>query len=273
MKHNQDPIWVICRRVIAACGLMTVLVGGGLVACTPQTENPIDQPEASDSPTSSPGADSGALASQIGESFFFHGAFQNQFSDALFVVQEDEDRGWGEILVLNRSDRAFQVPADVATPLWIYGTVETLTETELAENEVPESEWDNYEGQPFVVAERITLVPPPDELVENADAFIDQHVTVYGQVEPVEADNTFILRDPQLFGNKGVILIQGANADLDQVVGSENAVVSGVLRPYILADLKQDYDLPWDLDLQERLEADYQESPVIVVDQALPANN
>jgi len=260
MKHDQAPILVICRGVITACGLLTMLVGVGVIACTPETENPTAQPEVSESPTSSPDADSGVLAVQIGESFFFHGAFQNQFSDALFVVQEDEERGWGEVLVLNRSDHACQVPADIETPLWIYGTVETLTETELEENEIPESEWDAYAGKPFVVAERITLVPSPDELAENADAFLDQHVTVYGKVEPVEADNTFILRDPQLFGNKGVILIQGANTDLDQVVGSENAVVSGVLRPYILADLKQDYDLPWELDLQESLEAEVQSS-------------
>jgi hypothetical protein len=46
-----------------------------------------------------------------------------------------------------------------------------------------------------------------------------------------------------------------------------------VLRPYVLADLHQNYDLPWDLDLQERLEANYEESPVIVVDQALPVSN
>lgn len=273
MKHDQAPIWATCRRVMAACGLLTMLVSVGVVACTPQTENPTAQPEAAESTTPSSDEDSGALADQVGESFFFHGAFQNQFSEALFVVQEDENRGWGEILVLNQSDRAFQVPADTATPLWIYGTVATLTETELEDNEVPQAEWDNYAGQPFVVAERITLVPPPDELAENAEAFLNQHVTVYGKVEPVAAANTFILQDPQLFGNKGVILIQGANADLDQVVSSENAVVSGVLRPYILADLKQDYDLPWALDLQERLEADYQQSPVIVVDQALPVDN
>jgi hypothetical protein len=242
------------------------------VACTPQTENPTNQPDAAESPTLLDD-DSDAFADQIGEVFFFHGTFQNQFSDALFVVEEDEGRDWGEVLVLNRSDRAFQVPADAATPLWIYGTVEELTQADLSANEVPESEWANYQDTPVVMAERITLVPSPNDLVENADAFLDQHVTVYGKVEPVEADNTFILQDPQLFGGKGIILIQGANVDFDSVIDSENAVVSGVLRPYVLADLKQDYDLPWELEIQERLEADFQESPVIVVDQALPVIN
>lgn len=273
MTPLRQPKSVVRKPSIATLSLLPILSCLTLFACTPQTEAPSTQSETSESAASSSAADSVALADQMGESFYFHGQFQAQFSDALFIVREDEDRGWGDVLVLNRSDRAFQVPADVATPLWIYGTVEELTETELQENEVPEAEWADYEGNPVMVAERITLVPPPDELVENADAFLDQHVTVYGEVEPVAADNTFILQDPQLFGGKGIILIQGANADLDAVVGSEKAVVSGVLRPYVIADLKQDYDLPWELDLQERLEADFEESPVIVVDQALPISN
>jgi len=183
----------------------------------------------------------GDLASQFGKTFYFHGEFQDQLSEALFVVREDEDRNWGEVVVINQSDRAFQVPDNVATPLWIYGTVEQLTQAELQKNNVPEADWPLYDGQPVVAAERITLAPPPNELVENADTFLNQHVTVYGKVEPVAADNTFILEDPRLFGGKGIILIQGANADLDKVVGSEKAVVSGVLRPYVIADLKQEW--------------------------------
>jgi hypothetical protein len=263
-------------RSLASFGLLVLLTGSGLLACTPQPPAPTPESEVTESPTATSDPETtatSALADKIGESFYFHGAFQNQLSDALFVVQEDEDRGWGEVLVLNQSDRAFSVPTDAATPLWIYGTIEELTQAELETNEVPESAWADYEGQPVVIAERITLVPTPEELVENADSFLNQQVTVYGNVQPVEAANTFILENPSLFSGKGIILIQGANVDLDKVADSEQAVVSGVLRPYVLADLKQEYDLPWELDLQERLEADFEQSPVIVVDQALPVNN
>lgn len=266
MKLLQNPVR---SQPILAAGLLAVLSFSAPLACAPETEAPAPQPEASESSGSASETGSMALTDQMGESFYFHGKYQEQFSDALFVVEEDEDRGWGEVLVLNRSDRSFQVPGDVETPLWIFGTVETLTQEELQTNEVPEADWATYEGQPVMVAEQITLVPPPNELVDNAEVFHNQQVTVYGNVEPVEAANTFILEDPRLFGGKGIILIQGANADLEKVVNSETAVVSGVLRPYVIADLKEDYDLPWELDLQERLEADFEQSPVIVVDQAL----
>lgn len=257
----------IFNRPGPTLGLIVALGLPLVAACAPQTSTPsTPQPEVTLTEETSD------LAQQVGKTFYFHGAFQDQFSDALFVVQEDEGRGWGEVLVLNQSDRPFQVPDNVATPLWIYGTVKELTQAELQKNGVPETDWPVYEGRPVMVAERITLVPSPNELAANANAFLNQQVTVYGKVEPVEAANTFILQDPGLFGGKGVILIQGANADLNAVVDNEKAVVSGVLRPYIIADLKQEYDLPWNLDLQERLEADYQQSPVIIVDRALPAN-
>jgi hypothetical protein len=254
-------------------GLIAVLGIAGLSACNQQPASaPVAPSDATEAETP-PVPDTAVLADEMGKSFYFHGEFQDQFSDALFVVREDEGRGWGQILVLNRSDRSFQVPGNIETPLWIFGTVEALSEPELAQNEVPESEWSELVGQPVMVAKRITLVPPPNELANNPAAFLNQHVTVYGKVAPVAAANTFILEDPGLFGGKGIILIQGANADLSTVVDDEKAVVSGVLRPYVIADLQEEYDLPWELDLQERLEADFQESPVLVVDQALPANH
>jgi hypothetical protein len=240
------------------------------LACTPQddVETSEAQPETEVAPS-----ESAALAEQVGESLYFYAQFQEQLKEGFFVVTEDESRGWGDVIVLNRSDRSFQVPSDVTTPMWIYGTVETLTPDLLQEYQVAEAEWPDYEGQPFIAAEEITLAPAPDELVNNAEAFLNQHVTVYGKVEPIaSATDTFILQDPGLFGGKGVILIEGANANLSDVIGAEKAVVSGVLRPYVVADLQDEYGLTWELDLQNQLEADFEQSPVIVVQRALPAN-
>lgn len=269
------------RRAIAL-SLASALGAATLSACSPETTNPtetseveVDEVEAETtaSETTEATAEETALDEQMGEIVYFHSDFQNQVSEALFVVQEDGENGWGEVLVLNQSESSFQVPSDAETPLWVLGTVEDLSEAELQEQGVPESEWENYQDRPVVIAERITLVPDPSLLVENAESFLNQSVTVYGEVEVVAADNTFVLNDPNLFGGKGIILVQGADADLDSVVGEERAVVSGVLRPYVIADLEKDYDLSWDLELKEQLEADYQQTPVIVVDLALPVNN
>jgi hypothetical protein len=214
-----------------------------------------------------------ALVDEVGESFYFHGQFQNQVKEGFFIVEEDDDKDWGNVIVLNRSGRSFQVPSDTETPLWIYGTVETVTPEILREYQVDESNWSTYEGQSFIAAEKITLVPSPQDLASNPRAFLNQEITVYGKVDPIEsATNTFILQEPNLFGGKGVILIQGADADLSALVGLERAVVSGILRPYVIGELKDGYGLTWSLDLQQKLEADFEQEPVIVVQQALPAS-
>lgn len=44
-----------------------------------------------------------------------------------------------------------------------------------------------------------------------------------------------------------------------------------MVRPFIKSEFERDYDLTWDLDFQEELEAEYTEKPVLVVDSIYPA--
>lgn len=46
-----------------------------------------------------------------------------------------------------------------------------------------------------------------------------------------------------------------------------------MLRPFVKAEFERDYDLTWDLDLQEELEAEYSEKPVLVVDSIYSAKD
>jgi hypothetical protein len=51
----------------------------------------------------------------------------------------------------------------------------------------------------------------------------------------------------------------------------EEVVMTGVLRPFVTSDIERDYDLTWDLDLQEQIEAEYQERPVFIADEVYPS--
>ena len=39
----------------------------------------------------------------------------------------------------------------------------------------------------------------------------------------------------------------------------------------VLADIERDYDLTWDLDVEQEIEAEYNKKPVLVVDSIYPA--
>jgi nitrous oxide reductase accessory protein NosL len=86
MNLLQKPVR---SQPILTAGLLAVLSFSALLACAPETEAPAPQPEVSESTEATAEPVSMALADEMGESFYFHGKFQEQFSDALFVVEED----------------------------------------------------------------------------------------------------------------------------------------------------------------------------------------
>ncbi len=51
----------------------------------------------------------------------------------------------------------------------------------------------------------------------------------------------------------------------------EVVAVTGVLRPFVLAEFEREYELGWDLKLKEKLEAEYETKPVFVADSVYPS--
>lgn len=209
-------------------------------------------------------SESSKLARLENQTIVLHGSFQEQIKDGLFVIEDDSGKDLDNVLVLNESGRSFAVPADSETPIWVVGEVRPLVQ-DLGEP-VETVEGISYDSQFAIYADRITLAPSPEELVENPEVFYDQEVTVYGEIEQVEAENTFILRSPGLFSSDGIIVIGSGTIDIAAVEDGTKAAASGILRPYVIAELEKDYALSWDLSVQQRLEADYRSTPVLITD-------
>ena len=89
--------------------------------------------------------------------------------------------------------------------MWAIGTILPLDPTTI--DGIAPTELEAYAGKSAVYAEHITLAPEPAHLTAEAETFYNQDATVCSKVEPVEAENTFILKDPDLFEGKGVIVI------------------------------------------------------------------
>jgi len=116
-------------------------------------------------------------------------------------------------------------------------------------------------------------VPEPSELSENTEAFYGQDLTVYGEVEQIDAPNAFILEDPELFEGKGVIVIQTADSTSEIVADDAKIAVSGVLRPESIADLGNEYELSADPDWLDVLGVDYSDLPVLIADRITLTND
>ena len=206
-----------------------------------------------------------------GDSIALYGRFQEYLGGTLFVMDKGNLGDEGNVLVVNSSDRSFAVPANEGTPLWAVGQVEPLVANEI--DGIEPATLEPLEGESALFADRITLAPEPSDLTEDAEAFYNQDVTIYGEVEQVSADNTFILQDPELFEGRGVIIIQTGEVTENAIPDDAKIAVSGILRPYVIADLQEEYGLTWDSNLIQEFEAEYTEVPVLIADLITPTNN
>jgi len=245
--------------------LITAFAMLAVVSCadsTPYIEN-FDQDEV----TTNLEADNTA---SDGESVALYGRFEEYLGGTLFVLEESDGSSVSNVLVVNSSDR-FAVLEDAGTPLWAVGEIAPLVPEQI--DGVDATVLEPLEGQPTLYAERLTMAPEPTDLSGNAELFYNQDVTIYGEVEQVGADNTFIVEDPELFEGRGVIVIQTGDVTANEIPDDAKVAVSGILRPYVIADLEEDYDLIWDLELSKEWEAEYSEVPVLIADLITPTNN
>jgi len=126
-----------------------------------------------------------------------------------------------------------------------------------------------YEGKPAIIAQSIAPAPEPGEITENPKQYYGRTLAVAGEVEDIIGPNAFTLDEEQLIGaNDLLVLVRNPKTTVND---GQYVAVTGVLRPFVVADIEREYDLTWDLDLQRKLEAEYSTKPVLVVDAIYPS--
>lgn len=190
-----------------------------------------------------------------------------------FLLQDDQLFGGSEILVINAQIPTSTTDADQSTEdVQVTGEVRQLTLAEMERDyglTLDPALYGEYEDRPAIIAQSVVLSPDPEEISENPEAYYNQTIAVAGKIANQLSPNTFTLQEDQLFGGNEV-LITGATPDSNLEDGEE-VVVTGVLRPYVAADFERDYDLAWDLDVQEEIDAEYTNKPVLVTEEIYPS--
>lgn len=189
-----------------------------------------------------------------------------------FVVGDQEFFGGEDILVVNASGEVFELPEE-DTEVQVTGEVVEFLIADV------ESEYDldldpdlyvDYEGQPAIIAQSLAAAPEPGEIAEDPTQYYGETLAVTGEIETIYGDNTFTLDEDELFGGEDLLVVVN-NPTVAPIQDGETVAVTGELRQLVIADLETDYDLTWDLDVQEQLEAEYSDRPVLVVDEVYPS--
>lgn len=257
-----------CRTV--ALGLVSIASAAFISACSEPVSETTTPEEAAENVTTdelSEGAEG-----LIGETVSLRSEVAESIDEVSFLLEDNQLFGGEDILVINASGEPFVLNEGDDTPVQVTGEVQQLITADFESAygfELDPNLYADYEDRPVVVAQSIALSPDPGELTENPEQYYNQRIAVAGEVEEKFSPTTFTL-DEELLFNDDDLLVIAQEATAQTQVGEE-VTVTGVLRPYVKAEFETDYDLDWDLSVQERVEAEYIEKPVFVADEVYPS--
>lgn len=187
-----------------------------------------------------------------------------------FTVNDEEFFGSEPILVVNSSGEPFTFPEDDDTEVQVTGEVRNLAVADLNREYDLDLEPDlyvDYENRPAIIAQAIAPAPEAGEIAANPQQYYGKALAVTGEVETLYDSNTFTLDEDELFGGKDLlVLVRNGNTANTSVQEDQTVAVTGVLRPFVSADLEREYDFNWDQGFVRQLEAEYNTRPVLIVD-------
>ena len=207
----------------------------------------------------------------VGEEVTVRGEVEEVDPGVSFIIEEEDLFEEDGVLVINVSeqivpegleDLRLQVTGEVGS--LVFADLETVYGLDLD----PEL-YAEYESQPVIFATYMVEAPELEEVSEDPEAYYDREIALEGEVGEIRNDYTFMLKEDQLIGGDSLLIINASGEPIPQE--DEFVVLTGIVRPFIKADFETDYDLTWDLDIQEEIEAEYSEKPVLVVDSIYPS--
>ena len=211
----------------------------------------------------------------IGKVVSIRGEIEDLDSNSAFIVSNEEGLGelFGEekVLVVNITNEPIILPKK-DTKIQIIGQVAEFILTNIQREyglDLDPELYAEYETKPAILANSIALSPEPGEVTQDPKVYYNRRVAIKGEVEEILNSNTFTLDEDRLIGGSNLIVVNLTNKPLP--TKNEEVVITGVIRPFVKTDLEQEYDLDWDLEVQEKIEAEYSELPILIVDRIYPS--
>ena len=202
----------------------------------------------------------------IGEEVTVRGEVESVEPGVSFTIEEEnlfEEEG---VLVINVSEQI--VPEDSEDlRLQITGEVGSLVLADVERDyglDLDPELYVEYENKPVIFATYMVEAPELETVSEDPELYYDREIVLQGEVGEIRNDYAFTLKEDQLIGGDDLLIINATGEPIPQE--DEAIVVNGTVRPFIKTELEKDYNLTWDLDVQEEIEAEYTEKPVLVVD-------
>lgn len=206
-----------------------------------------------------------------GETVTIRSEVVQKVDESSFTLR-DSRSGEAGVLVVNVSGKPFVLPEDEDLAVQVTGEVDAFTLVELQQEynlELEPELYTEYETKPAILAESLALAPDPGQVTESPERFYGLAIAIEGEVEKALDANTITLDEEQLFGASDLLVMNVPPQPSTDLEG-ERVTVTGTLRPFVLAEFERDYELTWDLEIQEEIEAEYTDKPVFIAEAIYP---
>jgi len=211
----------------------------------------------------------------IGQTVTIRSEPVKKLGPSTFTVSDQQFFGSEPILVVNASGQTFNFPPE-GTDIQVTGQVRNFVLADIEREYslgLDANAYADYENQPAIIAQSLAAAPEPGELTRNPQQYYGRPLAVTGEIEAIQGTNAFTLDEDQLIGGQDLLVLRrtATTANQPAIENGETVAVVGILQPFVVAELEREYDFNWDTGIQQQLEAEYRNRPVLVADNIYPS--
>jgi len=189
-----------------------------------------------------------------------------------FTVSDKQFLSGKPVVVINASGVPFDLPADQNTQIQVTGQVRNLVIPKIERKfnlRLQEEYYRNYINKPAIIAKSIAVAPEIAQITQNPSKYYGQRVALMGKVENIQSPVLFTLDKNQFDGTKELLVLLKATPTA-AITQGKTVTLTGVVRPFVVADIVREYNLNWDQQVRRQMEATYGNKPVLVAEVAYP---
>lgn len=176
------------------------------------------------------------------------------------------------LIIINASGKVFELPTDKGTEVQVTGTVRQLDIPKLEKEfslRLQDKVYEDYKNATTIVAQHIALAPEVEDIAENPTKYYNRRIALTGEIENIQNSKIFTLDEDNLLGEEDLLVFNPTPAMA--VNDNQTVAVTGVVRPFRIAEFERDYKLTWDAGLKKKMEVEYEEKPVLIADTVYPS--
>ncbi|MEM7556843.1 MAG: hypothetical protein AAF378_22665 [Cyanobacteria bacterium P01_A01_bin.84] len=246
-----------------------------LPACTDNqqatTDDTTEQTETANDPNVTAKEVANNTDALIGKTVSIRSEPEKKISPTTFSISDKQLFGGENILVVNASGETTALPED--TELQVTGKVAKFVTAEVEKEynlKLDPKLYVEYEGKPAIIAQSIAQAPEPGQITKDPSKYYNKVLAVPGKIEDVESENVFTLDEEELIGANDLLVLV-PDTKKATIKDDEKVVVTGVLRPFVVAELEKEYGFSWDEGIKKKLETEYKDKPVLVATSVYPS--